>query len=794
MQNSTAVDEALCQRVQLAPGFIEKLLPQLVDLVKYSRLLPQGEEHAIRRGSRDFLASSKDLGFRSLQAVHQIFRFVDQTIHRNTAPEGLKNFNLLVDSIDDILERADGHLKNAAAGVQREEAEEEEKELSHSAPGATQPASRLPKPQVRWRHLIDNHRTHFVPRLLVKHNEESPLSPKLLEAQAKVGIRPSTGSSAKPAEDELQSHLAAMGVGSRPQDLALANPYEEELNALAWPDSFFQCKPAQRYPRVEDTPLVMVRTDEELKQMIQEVKATCIGKEIAVDVEHHDFRSYRGFVCLVQVSTRQKDFLLDPFEIFEQMHLLNEIFSDPRILKVLHGADRDVLWLQRDFSVYLVNMFDTGLATRALRLQGGYSLANLVSHFCGVKLDKKYQTADWRERPLPQEMIHYARADTHYLLFCYDCLKNALLAQSGMASTSGVNLGIAVLESGDLQATEEGVQTLQATMQKSAALCGQAYHEAPLDAGQLAMSLCERFGSKQRPLDAKQMNALKAIAEWRDCLARNIDESLNFIAPDACLWRICLAMPTSPVKLRSTCNPLPTTLQQHAQEVVDIIVKCLQGQTPAELLAADPKTPHITADSPPREVEADVPVLREVEAETSWKIGEWPLRSPEGSPRPLVHVTATFGRLPALGRKREFAVLCGADSGSEDADTGPVSVERPQKRARVIRRKISFAAPAPEPAPEPALEPALEPAEGVDTGEEAERKLESEAPKDAEAQAPEGGLPAPMRKRKRKRPNSQRSLENLVSAPQASKPASPAAPKPASVPSTQSVRRSKGKL
>eukprot|EP00913_Durusdinium_trenchii_P009485 g8915.t1 len=131
---------------------------------------------------------------------------------------GLKNFNLLVDSIDDILERADGHLKNAAAGVQREASEEEEKELSHSAPGATQPASRLPKPQVRWRHLIDNHRTHFVPRLLVKHNEESPLSPKLLEAQAKVGIRPSTGSSAKPAEDELQSHLAAMGVGSRPQE------------------------------------------------------------------------------------------------------------------------------------------------------------------------------------------------------------------------------------------------------------------------------------------------------------------------------------------------------------------------------------------------------------------------------------------------------------------------------------------------------------------------------------------------------------------------------------------------
>ena len=27
--------------------------------------------------------------------------------------------------------------------------------------------------------------------------------------------------------------------------------------------------------------------------------------------------------------------------------------------KVLHGCDSDVEWLQRDFSVYLVNVFDT---------------------------------------------------------------------------------------------------------------------------------------------------------------------------------------------------------------------------------------------------------------------------------------------------------------------------------------------------------------------------------------------------------------------------------------------------
>lgn len=31
-----------------------------------------------------------------------------------------------------------------------------------------------------------------------------------------------------------------------------------------------------------------------------------------------------------------------------------------RIVQVLHGADSDIAWLQRDFGLYIVNLFDTG--------------------------------------------------------------------------------------------------------------------------------------------------------------------------------------------------------------------------------------------------------------------------------------------------------------------------------------------------------------------------------------------------------------------------------------------------
>ena len=40
----------------------------------------------------------------------------------------------------------------------------------------------------------------------------------------------------------------------------------------------------------------------------------------------------------------------DASEVFAELHSLNEITADPSITKVLHGADNDVLWLQRDFS------------------------------------------------------------------------------------------------------------------------------------------------------------------------------------------------------------------------------------------------------------------------------------------------------------------------------------------------------------------------------------------------------------------------------------------------------------
>lgn len=56
-----------------------------------------------------------------------------------------------------------------------------------------------------------------------------------------------------------------------------------------------------------------------------------------------------------------------------------------QVVKVLHGADKDIQWLQRDFGIYMANMFDTGQASRVLEYPG-HGLAYLLQHFCAIKV------------------------------------------------------------------------------------------------------------------------------------------------------------------------------------------------------------------------------------------------------------------------------------------------------------------------------------------------------------------------------------------------------------------------
>jgi exosome complex exonuclease RRP6 len=172
----------------------------------------------------------------------------------------------------------------------------------------------------------------------------------------------------------------------------------------------FQSRTPIPYRPLEETPLTWVSTRDQLGELIDKLRK---AREIAVDLEYHSYRTYSGFVCLMQISTREEDWIVDPFELRDELEDLNEIFTNPDIVKVgfilvpvatlvdvcqvLHGADSDVVWLQQDFNLYLVNMFDTFHASKVLDFPR-HGLATLLEMYCDFSPDKRYQLADWRIR------------------------------------------------------------------------------------------------------------------------------------------------------------------------------------------------------------------------------------------------------------------------------------------------------------------------------------------------------------------------------------------------------------
>ncbi|KAF8258798.1 hypothetical protein EI94DRAFT_1814583 [Lactarius quietus] len=103
---------------------------------------------------------------------------------------------------------------------------------------------------------------------------------------------------------------------------------------------------------------------------------------------------------LTRISSRDEDRTLDQFELCDELDDLNEIFTNPDIVKILHGAGK-FLYFPR------------------------HGLASLLEIYCTVTSEPTSDTSSPIDAS--DEIVRYGRADIHLLLYIYDNLRNALL-------------------------------------------------------------------------------------------------------------------------------------------------------------------------------------------------------------------------------------------------------------------------------------------------------------------------------------------------------------------------------
>jgi len=292
-----------------------------------------------------------------------------------------------------------------------------------------------------------------------------------------------------------------------------------------------------------------VGSEAELKVLQKELEAEM--EAVAIDLEHHSYRSFQGLTCLMQITTSKgHDFLIDCLAPEVRPFIgaaLGPILSDETVVKIFHGANSDVAWLQRDFGLYVVNLFDTGLASRHLEYPSA-SLAYLLERHAALtdvkRMKQKWQMADWRLRPLEKmdsEMLLYARSDTHYLLAVYDRLRAELWDKGG----------------------EESLRTV---LDASKAICKLTWVKEVYNPDGWRLAIRGRVLSEEAALRAA------SLWDWRDATARIEDESSGFVLEVRLLVKLAESAPCSEGELRGLVgSKAPPLLLKHLRHVLHLI-------------------------------------------------------------------------------------------------------------------------------------------------------------------------------------------------------------------------------
>ncbi|KAI9654901.1 MAG: exosome nuclease subunit [Alyxoria varia] len=350
------------------------------------------------------------------------------------------------------------------------------------------------------------------------------------------------------------------------------HPYETEIREYQFPPATYTKASPIDYEPFEMTTATFVDTIEGVELMLEELKKS---KEIAIDLEHHDSHSYIGLVSLMQISTRDQDWIIDTLKPWRwRLEMLNEVLADPSVLKVLHGAQMDIIWLQRDLGLYIVGLFDTYHASRVLGYPRG-SLAFLLETFTGFEAQKQYQTADWRIRPLPEAMFEYARSDTHFLLYVYDCMRNELVEKSNFNEVTQDRISEVLARSKEtaLQRYEHSFYT----------------DDMKLSRNGWFSTLLSRFDPNMSQL---QISVFAKVHRWRDEVARHEDESLHYIMPNHILFNIAQSVPEDETSIRSLLPKATSILQARLHELLLVIAKAKneadQAPTLQDVLARSP--------------------------------------------------------------------------------------------------------------------------------------------------------------------------------------------------------------
>jgi ribonuclease D len=145
--------------------------------------------------------------------------------------------------------------------------------------------------------------------------------------------------------------------------------------------------------------------------------------QLGVDTEFMREKTYFAQLCLLQISTRDAIYCVDPLVENSQAEFWKQLLASSW---VVHSARQDIEVVYQTAGAMPVEIFDTQIAAGLLGMPAQVGYAGLVKELFDIDMAKSHTRADWTRRPLATAVLDYAAEDVEYLLPAADILSEGL--------------------------------------------------------------------------------------------------------------------------------------------------------------------------------------------------------------------------------------------------------------------------------------------------------------------------------------------------------------------------------
>lgn len=183
-------------------------------------------------------------------------------------------------------------------------------------------------------------------------------------------------------------------------------------------------------------------------------------------------------------------------------------------------------------------------------------------------------------------MFYYARADTHFLLYIYDNMRNELIDRTNP------------------EVPDENRIELVLEKSKKTSLLQYERQIYNAETGKGPGGWYSLLAKTPALFSSEQLAVFRAVHEWRDKIARLDDDSTAFVMPNHVIFSIAKLIPMDMVALLGIAHPISHSVKSRSGELLELIktakAKGKQGPSMVDMLRPSSALPVAKANLPAR--------------------------------------------------------------------------------------------------------------------------------------------------------------------------------------------------